>query len=158
MKNAEMETIYAEKSLSEIEGRIRELNEARLSSEQDEIIEVGAVKFIGDREISVFHSMVNPYRLIPPFVRQLTGISDDDVSNAPPFATIAQDLVEFIGNSPVIGHNVPFDIGFLARKGVHLFSNPQWDTRDLAPLFLPYARDFSLVALARLLECVHNQQ
>jgi predicted DnaQ family exonuclease/DinG family helicase len=133
-----------------------DLETTGLNSERDEIIEVGAVKFIGDQELSVFHSMINPYRLVPPFVRQLTGISDGDLSDAPPFIKIAQDLVDFIGNSPVIGHNVPFDIGFLARKGVLLFNNQQWDTRDLAPLILPYARDFSLAALARLLECAHK--
>ena len=83
-----------------------DLETTGLSSEQDEIIEVGAVKFIGDREISVFHSMVNPYRLIPPFVRQLTGISDDD---------------------HLIGHNYQSHLGTLKKRMTEAAGNLEFE-------------------------------
>jgi hypothetical protein len=88
-----------------------------LSEERDSIIEIGAVKFKGHRMEAEWTSLINPGKHIPEFISGLTGITDAEVRNAPKFRDIAQDLEAFVGNAPVIGHNVRFDLGFLQRAG-----------------------------------------
>ena len=59
-----------------------------LSEERDAIIEIGAVKFKGRRVEAEWSSLINPGRHIPEFISALTGISDVEVRNAPPFRRI----------------------------------------------------------------------
>ena len=125
-----------------------DLETTGLDAERDYIIEVGAVKFSESQVIDTFESYVNPYGIIPEFVQRLTGIRQEDVANAPPFAVIAGQLVDFIGALPVIGHNIRFDINFLSKHGVDL-DNPSYDTWDLATILLPTNTEYSLPLLAR---------
>ena len=89
-----------------------------LSEERDAIIEIGAVKFKGRRVEDEWSSLINPNRHIPEFISALTGISDVEVRNAPRFREVAADLEAFVGEAPIIGHNVRFDTGFLQRAGL----------------------------------------
>lgn len=83
----------------------------------DEVISVGACRIKGGMiEQSTFHSLVNPGRSIPRFVADLTGITDEMVAGACGFCAVAADLMEFIGDSVVIGHSIDFDINFLNYK------------------------------------------
>jgi DNA polymerase III epsilon subunit family exonuclease len=84
-------------------------------SSADRIVEVGAVRVERNRTAQEFSSLVNPGIPIPPFVASMTGIQESMVANAPSFDQIAEDLLEFIGNSVVVAHNLPFDLGFLNR-------------------------------------------
>ena len=77
-----------------------DLETTGLDSERDYIIEVGAVKFSKSRIIDTFESYVNPYGIIPEFVQRLTGITQENVAHAPPFAVISSQLVDFIGSLP----------------------------------------------------------
>ena len=131
-----------------------DLETTGLSSDADEIIEVGAVKFQGPRTLDTFQSFVNPLRPLNAFVRRYTGITQEDVDGAPPFSAVARDLVPFIGPAPIVGHNVAFDLGFLSAKGLRL-SNPRTDTWDLAFVLMPECREYSLAKLARTLGITH---
>jgi len=133
-----------------------DLETTGLNSQQDQIIEVGAVKFVGGQVLDTFHFLVNPYRPLPPFIRRLTGISQEEVNSAPPFAVVAGELEHFVGASPLVGHNIAFDQGFLASHGLNL-SNVAYDTWDLAAIFLPTTRDYSLSRLAHELGIEHPQ-
>ena len=131
-----------------------DLETTGLSNDSDEIIEVGAVKFQGDREIETYQSLVNPYRALDSFVRRYTGISQADVDGAPPFSEVAPRLAAFIGSAPIVGHNIPFDLDFLKSSGLRL-SNPRADTWDMAYVLLPRSRDYSLAKLAATLGIDH---
>ena len=131
-----------------------DLETTGLSAEADEIIEVGAVKFRGDTVLDTFQALVNPYRPLSQFVRDLTGITQAQVDAASAFSAIASDLEAFIGDSPIVGQNIAFDIAFLQRKGLAL-PNPRYDTRDMASIFLPRLREYSLGPLASSLGIVH---
>ena len=133
-----------------------DLETTGLSSERDEIIEVGAVKFQGQRLLGTYQSLVNPYRQLLPFITSLTGIRQVEVDQAPPFAAVAGELEAFLGDAAVVGHNVAFDLGFLARKGIHV-SAPVYDTWDLASVLLPTASDLSLVGLCTALKLLHRR-
>ena len=133
-----------------------DLETTGLSADADEIIEVGAVRFRGDETIDTFQSFVNPHRRLSAFIQRYTGITQRQVSAAPPFSQVALELGPFIGDAPVVGHNVAFDLGFLAGKGLRL-SNPRSDTWDLAFVLLPESREYSLSRIAASLGIVPRQ-
>ena len=80
------------------------------------IIEIGIVKVSGLQIIDRYQSFVNPGRLIPPFITQLTGISDKDLYDAPYFDEIADEIIDFVGESILTAHNFPFDNSFLQKE------------------------------------------
>jgi DNA polymerase III subunit epsilon len=77
------------------------------------ITEVGAVKLRGGECLGTFQTLVNPGTGIPPEIIFLTGITEAMVAPAPPIETVLPSLLEFMGESVVVGHNVRFDLGFL---------------------------------------------
>ncbi len=126
-----------------------------LSPQADEIIEVGAVRFRGADTIDTFHSLVNPHRKLDAFIRRHTGILQSEVDAAPTFSRLAGPLTEFVGSLPIVGHNLDFDLQFLAAKGV-TFTNPRTDSLELARVLIPSAR-YSLDKLADSLGVSHDQ-
>jgi predicted DnaQ family exonuclease/DinG family helicase len=131
-----------------------DLETTGLSTDTDEIIEVGAVRFQGAQVLEIFQTLVNPHKALPQFIRELTGILQAEVDSAPSFASVAPGLKTFIGDCPIVGQNIAFDIGFLAKSGLNL-PNPVYDTRDMASILLPRHREYSLSPLAASLGVVH---
>ena len=132
-----------------------DLETTGLDQRSDMIIEIGAVKFRGDEEIEQFSALINPGRDIPPFIRDLTGISNEDVANAPSIEAVLPDLIEFLGDHPMIGHNVAFDAGFLVRNGVPPRTQT-FDTYDLTYALLPGAVEYNLGGLGMAFGLVHD--
>jgi DNA polymerase-3 subunit epsilon/ATP-dependent DNA helicase DinG len=120
-----------------------DLETTGLDSTRDSIIEIGAVRFQGSRELDVFSTFVNPERHIPSFVTELTGITDAHVASAPLIHEVMGDLLNFIGRDTVIGHNVGFDLAFLRHNGGRV-RNPRIDTFELAGILVPHASRYSL--------------
>jgi len=85
-------------------------------------------------------------RPIPRLITQLTGISDEMVRQAPPLKAVIQDLVDFVGDDPVIGHNVRFDLSFLQKQHILKF-NRVIDTYELAAICLPGNSRYNLGTL-----------
>ncbi len=102
----------------------------------DVITEVGAIKVRGGVCLGTFQTLVNPGRAIPPTITMLTGISDAMVVPAPRIEGVLVSLLEFCGDSVIVGHNVRFDVGFLnaalARSGRPTLKNATVDTVALA--------------------------
>lgn len=82
----------------------------------DRIVEIGIVVCHGSRETERLSRLVNPERPIPREARQVHGISDQDVADCPPFSIVADDVCNALRNSWIVGHNVRFDIGFMAME------------------------------------------
>lgn len=89
----------------------------------DSIIECAAIKYENGEETYRFHSLINPGRPLDPFITDLTGITDDMLLNAPLASEVLPNLVDFIGDSLIIGHNVKFDLRFLEFESVFLKSD-----------------------------------
>jgi ATP-dependent DNA helicase DinG len=127
-----------------------DLETTGLDSQKDAIIEIGAVRFNGSRVESEWTTLINPGRPIPALVTQLTGITNDMVRNAPPIRAVLQELADYVGDSPVVGHNVRFDLGFLQKQGI-LLDSEAIDTYDLAAVLMPTASRYNLGSLGQIL-------
>jgi DNA polymerase-3 subunit epsilon/ATP-dependent DNA helicase DinG len=123
-----------------------DLETTGLEPSSDAIIEIGALRFDGERVLETFSTFVNPGRRIPPFVVDLTGITDADVAGAPGARSACQDLVAFVGRDTVVGHNIGFDLAFLRQHNV-LRGQPYIDTFELAGILVPHASRYSLANL-----------
>ena len=121
-----------------------------LDSGRDSIIEIAALKFKGNRIEDEWSSLINPNRHIPEFITTLTGIDDAMVRQAPRIRDITQEFEAFVGDCPVIGHNVRFDLGFL-QKYIPLALNDVIDTYELAAVLMPSASRYNLGALGKQL-------
>ncbi len=129
-----------------------DLETTGLDPERDTIIEVGAVRFRVDGTImEEYQTLVNPGRALASRIAQLTGIDNDMLLTAPEWYRVQNDVAEFIGDSPVVGHNVVFDVNFLRSHGVYP-RGPLLDTFDLATIILPGLRRYNLGFLAQSLD------
>jgi ATP-dependent DNA helicase DinG len=127
-----------------------DLETTGLYAEQDAILEVAAIKFQGENIIDTFESFVAPGRSIPFRVQRLTGITSELLTGAPHFEAIARKLQAFLGDFPIVGHSIPFDVGFLRRRGLAR-TNPLIDTFELATVLLPSLSSYSLGQVAEAL-------
>lgn len=106
------------------------------------ITEIGAYRVKNGQVAEKFETLVNPETPIPPFITQLTGISDDMVAGAPKFADIAHDFLSFIGDSILVAHNSGFDMRFLNSEIARVYpdyrvANPCLCTVLLSRKLLP---------------------
>ena len=127
-----------------------DLETTGLHVEQDAILEVAAVKFQGSTILDRMETLISPGRPIPYRVQRLTGITPEKISGAPRFEAIARQLQSFIGNYPIVGHSIPFDVSFLRRRGIAQ-QNPLIDTFELATVLLPSLPSYNLGHVAQSL-------
>lgn len=100
----------------------------------DQIVEIGAVRFLDGQPEAIFATLIDPQRPIPPGASAVNGISDDMVKGKPLIDSILPAFAEFCGDDIMVAHNAPFDSQFLiadikkhetpAPKGVILDSLP----------------------------------
>ncbi len=121
-----------------------------LDENREAIIEIAAVKFNGRRIENEFSTLINPSKAIPDFITGLTGIDNAMVRQAPRLRDIAHELTAFVGDAPILGHNVKFDIGFLRRAGLFEFQQTL-DTYELASVLMPTASRYNLGSLGQQL-------
>jgi len=122
-----------------------------LRAATDAIIEIAAVKFRGDQVIDTWSSLVNPGRELPLKIERLTGITREQVRTAPRIDQVARHIARFVGDLPVVGHSVEFDLSFMRQQNL-LVANPGIDTDELARIVMPHASRFSLKQLATELD------
>ncbi|WP_434630092.1 exonuclease domain-containing protein [Chromobacterium sp. CV08] len=82
---------------------------------RDRITEVGLVLIDGGR-VERLSWLVNPGQPIPPFIENMTGISNEMVASAPPFSQLADELLARLQGRLLLAHNARFDYGFLKNE------------------------------------------
>jgi DNA polymerase-3 subunit epsilon len=86
----------------------------------DRMVEIGCVEMFNRCETGrTFHSYFNPGRPMPSEAEAVHGLSDRFLSDKPLFPDVCEDLLEFIGESPLIAHNAAFDFGFINHELGH---------------------------------------
>jgi DNA polymerase-3 subunit epsilon len=80
----------------------------------DRMVEIGCVEMIGRVETGrTFHAYFNPERDMPVEAERVHGLSAAFLATKPRFAETADELLEFLGDAPLVAHNAGFDFGFL---------------------------------------------
>jgi DNA polymerase-3 subunit epsilon len=80
----------------------------------DRLVEIGCIEMVGRVMTgTTFHCYFNPERAMPAAAEAVHGLSDKFLSDKSLFASKADDLLEFLGDSPLVAHNASFDFGFL---------------------------------------------
>ncbi|GAB49492.1 DEDD exonuclease domain-containing protein [Mobilicoccus pelagius] len=99
--------------LSEVTFVVVDLETTGGSPADSSITEIGAVKVNGGEVVEEFHTLVDPQVPVPPFIRLLTGITDEMLEGAPHIDEVLPSFLEFSRGAVLVAHNAPFDIGFL---------------------------------------------
>ena len=110
-----------------------------LNVKLDKVIEIGAVRVRDYKEAARLATLVNPRRQIPERVVELTGITNEEAAAGADEDNALQELLAFIGEDVIVGHNVSFDYSFMK----------QWAVNRRIPLTL-YACDTLRIARATL--------
>ncbi|MBS0384049.1 MAG: DNA polymerase III subunit epsilon [Proteobacteria bacterium] len=122
--------------------------------ERDRIVEIGCVEIINlERTGREFHAYVNPERGVPEEVVRVHGLTGEFLSRHRKFADVARELLDFVGDAPLVAHNAAFDQSFLnaelSRCDLPRHGNDRFvDTLAIARKRFPGA-SCSLDALAR---------
>ncbi|GAB4364899.1 MAG: helicase C-terminal domain-containing protein [Calditrichia bacterium] len=137
----------------------------------EDIIEFGAVRFVDGEIAETYSQLIKPSKPIPAHITRITHISDKDVEDAPNFQQASRKITDFIGDDPVVAHNVSFDLPFLEyhlRKARNMgglgepvrqflvLANDKHDTLLLTKILLPLLPGFSLSKVAEYLEVEHQ--
>jgi DNA polymerase-3 subunit epsilon len=78
------------------------------------LVEIGCVEIFNRCETGrTFHAYINPERTMPGEAEAVHGLSSTFLSDKPCFHVIVDDLIEFLGDCPLVAHNATFDFGFL---------------------------------------------
>lgn len=83
---------------------------------KNEIIQVGAIKYINGIESERFIKYVKPSESISSRISKLTGISDETVKTAPPIVKTLKEFVLFLEKETIVAHNASFDMKFLLEN------------------------------------------
>lgn len=105
----------------------------------DRLIEIGCIEIVNriptGRE---FHRYLNPEREVHPDAVAVHGLTNEFLQDKPRFAEIADELLAFIADAPLVAHNGTFDLGFI---------NAELERAGRPPL--PASRIVDTLALAR---------
>lgn len=121
-----------------------------LDPSRDAIIQVAMLRW-SPVEVSHLDYFINPGRTVPEAVKNLTGFRHVDFSQYPGIDQVRKSIQEFIGDSPLVGHNLAFDLQFLQRADIH-WTGDTIDTLQWAPIALPLAASYRLSDLVDTVE------
>ena len=112
------------------------------------IIELGAVRFKGQRELGKFQSMARLDAPIPQFVTKLTGISTEMLDDAPAVSEVLGQFAEFSRGAILVAHNLAADLSYINHEaiwaGMPYFPGEGLDTMELHAALLPEVGQVSL--------------
>ena len=136
-----------------------DLETTGLNPKLDKIIEIGAVKVINGEITETFETFVNPGRKLEQRIMELTGIRDEQLTDAPYIDEVLPDLLDFLGDLPLLGHSILFDYSFLKKAAVDrklTFERQGVDTLKIARRFLTQLEHRSLDYLCEYYQIPHN--
>jgi DNA polymerase-3 subunit epsilon len=110
-------------------------------AQQARATEIGVVIVEGGQIVARYQSLMNSGAWVPPFIEQLTGISNAMLRNAPPAAQVMNEVADFVGERPLLAHNASFDqkfwdaeLALVRRRRVQPFACSLLLARRLLPM------------------------
>ncbi len=116
-----------------------DLETTGLNPKRDKIIEIGAVKVVDGQITDSYSALVNPGRSLEERITELTGITDADLEGKPYIEEILPEVMDFLGDAPLLGHSILFDYSFLKKAAVNqklTFEKQAIDTLKIARKYL----------------------
>ncbi len=141
-----------------------DLETTGLNAGAHEILEIGAARVESGRITQTFDRLVQIRGELSLQITHLTGICEQDLRNQPPIEELLPEIMDFVGDSPIMGHNIDFDMGFLDEKistssplfqrenPLDRLQNPRLDTLLLARALLPRIKNHRLETLVQFFE------
>lgn len=127
----------------------------------DRIIQIGIALVQHHSIIQEYDFMVNPGKKIPVMIEQLTGISNNDVKDAPYFEDLADYIFNLLDGCVFVAHNIGFDYRFLNQSfkavGLPELTIPGIDTVELSKVLYPTMDSYRLSDLSKQLLLTHDQ-
>lgn len=136
-----------------------DLETTGLNPKTDRIIEIGAVRVSDGEPEGYYTTFVNPGRKLDSRIKELTGIRDENLEDAPGIGEVLPELFEFMGDVPILGHSILFDFSFLKQAAVNeklSFEKMAVDTLKIARKYLPELESRSLDFLCNYYDIVHR--
>ena len=120
---------------------------------REKIIEFAAVRLENGKIKDEFQTLINPQQHIRKSSMAIHGISQDMVEDAPTEAEALPKILEFIGDYPIVAHNVVFDYSFLNEASWRVFNkgidNPRIDSQQMFKEVFPDIEAHGLEALCK---------
>lgn len=124
-----------------------------LSPAHNEIIQISAIRFLNFIPVENFSTYIKPRKGLNPEAARVNNITDDLVADAPYFEQIQNALLEYLDtDTPLVGHNISFDLNFLFSSGIPfsaMASRRIYDTLDLSKREFSDMNSYSLKYLCR---------
>ena len=126
--------------------------EATSTGSKAKIIQVGIVVIEDGKIVDHYTTDVNPHEPLDAHIKELTGLTDQRLAQAPDFSQVARKIFDLVEDGIFVAHNVQFDANLLAEnlffEGYEL-RNPRVDTVELAQVFFPELEKYSLPILCQ---------
>ena len=117
------------------------------------MIEIAAIRVRGGKEVARFETLVKPGRKLSKKITEITGITDEELKDAPTPQDALQRFVDFLMDDIIVAHNANFDVNFiydsLERYELPPLKNNYVDTLRLAKYVLPDMDNYKLASLAK---------
>lgn len=136
-----------------------DLETSGLNPKTDKIIEIGAVKILKGKEVDRYVTFVNPQMGLSEAVRDLTGITDQQLKGGRETEEAVGELIGFIGGLPLLGHRILFDYSFVKKAAVNMdmgFEAEGLDTLKIARKYLPELESRKLSCLCEYYGIPHT--
>lgn len=117
------------------------------NSSNERITEIAVFIHDGEKVVEDFQTLIHPEKPIPPYISQMTGITDRMVEKAPKFFEIAKKLIELTDGKVIVAHNSSFDYNFIKREYKNLgyeFKRKTLCTVKLSRKLIPGKKSYSL--------------
>ena len=127
----------------------------------DKITEIAIYVHDGEKIIDEYASLINPGRSIPPYVQQLTGITDAMVSVAPTFSDVAEEIKKFTEDYIFVAHSSQFDYSFIRQEFKDIgysYARPTLCTVSFSRKMMPGHKSYGLSSLCQRLNIGNNSR
>lgn len=128
-----------------------------LSAYYDEIIEIGILRVRNNEIVDCYDQLIKPNFDIDDFITALTGITNDMLKGMPSIDSVKTDVLSFIGDDIILGHNTSFDMRFLNEGFKEQLTNRYMDTMQFARKLYPELKHHRLSDLTNYLG-LHNNE
>ena len=136
---------------------VLDLETTGLSPNYDSIIEIGIIKVKENKIVDKYNSLINPGFLINEYITSITGITNEMLKGKPKIIDLKKEVLNFIGNDVLVGHNISFDVSFLQKEFNEELKNEYIDTLQFCRKLFKELSHHRLTDMSNYLEISRNE-